>query len=89
MGRDEYLKTLMSAYDMAINWKVDVKGPGVAPHNGVAFATESDNVDVHAANGIKMTRLGNPLICHLCGNNHYANKCPDRKRESPRKNREV
>ena len=25
-----------------------------------------------------MTLTGKPVICHICGKNHYANRCPDR-----------
>ena len=56
MGRDEYPKTLMAAYDLSINLKGDTKGPSVSPNDGVAFAIESEEVDVHATNGINMTR---------------------------------
>ena len=56
MGRDEYPKTLMAAYDLSINLKGDKKGPNVSPNDGVAFAIESEEVDVHVTNGINMTR---------------------------------
>ena len=36
-GRDEYPKILKAAYDLAINWKGDIKGIGVMPNDGVAF----------------------------------------------------
>ena len=62
MGRDEYPKTLTSAYDLAINWKGDSKGIGVTLNDGVAFTTNADEVDVHATDGVKMTRTGKPLI---------------------------
>ena len=41
MGRNEYPKTLTSAYDLEMNWKGDTKGVGVTPNYGVAFTTES------------------------------------------------
>ena len=62
LGRDEYPKTLTSAYDLAINWKGDSKGIGVTLNDGVAFTTNADEVDVHATDGVKMTRTGKPLI---------------------------
>ena len=40
-----------------------------------AFATESEEVDVHATNGIKMTRSRKSRIFHVCGRKQYANKC--------------
>ena len=40
MGRDEYPKTLTSAYDLAINWEGETKGVGMIPKDGVAFTTE-------------------------------------------------
>ena len=67
---------MTAAYDLAINLKGDTKETSVAPNNGVAFATESEEVDVHATNGIKMTRLRKSVICHICGKNHYTNKFP-------------
>ena len=78
MGRDKYPKTLVYAYDLAINWKGDTKDVGVTPNDGVAFTTESDETDVHATDRVKMTRTCKPVICHICGKNHYANRCPDR-----------
>ena len=86
MGRDEKPKTLTAAYDLAINLKGDTKETSVAPNNGVSFATESEEVDVHATNGIKMTRSRKSVICHVCGKNHYANKCPDREESATKKN---
>ena len=78
MVRDEYPKTLTAAYDLEIKWKGDTKGTGVTPNYGVAFTTNSEEVDVHTTDGMKLTRTENPVICHICGNNHYANRCPDR-----------
>ena len=78
MGHNEHPKTLTSAYDLAIKWKGDSKGIGVTPNDGVAFITEADEVDVHATDRVKMTRTGKPEICHICGKNHYANRCPYR-----------
>ena len=66
------------AYDLAINWKGDTKGVDVTPNDGVAFITKSEESDAHATNGVKMMRTGKPMICHICGKNHYANRCPDR-----------
>ena len=70
MGRDEYPKTLTSAYNLTINWKGDSKGIGVTPNDGVAFNTKADEVDVHVTNGVKMSRTSKPVICHICGKNH-------------------
>ena len=50
----------------------------MAPKYGVAFATESEEADVHATNGIKMTRSRKSVICHICSKNHYTNKFPYR-----------
>ena len=30
-------------------------------------------------------RTGKPVICHICGRNHYANRCPDREEITPGK----
>ena len=30
-----------------------------------------------------MTITGKPLICHICGNNQYANRCPYREESTP------
>ena len=78
MGRDEHPKTLTSSYDLAINWKGDSKGVGVTPNDSVSFTTEADEVDVHSTEGVKMTRTSKPIICHICGKNHYTNRYPDR-----------
>ena len=75
MGRDEYPKTLTSAYDLEINWKGDTKGVGVTPNDSVAFTTKADKEDIHATNGVNMKRTGKPVIFHICGKNHYANTC--------------
>ena len=40
MVRNEYPKTLTSAYDLAIKWKGDIKEYSVAPNNGVEFTIE-------------------------------------------------
>ena len=72
MGRDEYPKILTSSYDLEINWKGDTKGVGVTPNDGVAFTIDSEEKDVHATDGVKMTRTGNLLICHIFGKNYYA-----------------
>ena len=76
---------MTSAYDLAINWKGDTKGVDVALNDGVAFTTKSEEVNVHATDGVKMTRTGKPVICHICGKNHYANRCPDREYGTPGK----
>ena len=73
MGRNKYPKTLISAYDLAINWKGDTKGVGVTPNDSIAFTTESEEADVHATDGLNMTQTGKPVICHICGKNNYAN----------------
>ena len=78
MGRDEYPKTLTSAYDLAINWKGDTKGSGMRPNDSVVLTTKLEEVDVHATDGVKMTRTGNQVICHICGKNHYTNRFLDR-----------
>ena len=78
MGRDKYLKTLTAAYNLAINWKGETKGTGVTPNEGVPFTTESEEAEVHATDGEKLTHAGKPVICHIYGKNHYANRCPDR-----------
>ena len=78
MGRDEHPKTLTSAYDLETNWKRDTKGVGVTPNDGVAFTAEVEEAGVHATDGVKMLRIGKSVICHICGNNHYTNRFPDR-----------
>ena len=77
MGRDEYPKMLTSTYNLTINWKGDIKGVNVTPNDGVAYTTKADEADVHTTDGVKMTRTGKPVICRICGKNHYANRCPD------------
>ena len=71
---NEYPKTLTSAYDLEINWQGDTKGVGVTSNDGVAFTTESEEADVHATDGVKMTQTGKPVICHICDKNHYSNR---------------
>ena len=83
MGRDEHPKTLTAAYDLAINWKGDTKGTGVTPDNGAAFTTELEDADVNATDGMKLLRMGKPVICHICGKNHYAKRCPYREESAP------
>ena len=73
MVRDEYPKTLTTAYDLSISFKGDTNGPSVSINDGVAFATESEEADVHDTNGIQITRSGKSIICHVCGKNHYTN----------------
>ena len=75
MGCNEYPKTFTSAYYMTINWKEVTKGVGVTPNDGVAFTSESEEADVHTTDGVNITRTGKPVICHICGKNHYANRC--------------
>ena len=62
------------AYDLVINWEGDTKGVRVTPNDSVAFRTESEEAYVHTTDGVKMTRTGKPVICHICGKNHYTNK---------------
>ena len=85
MGRDEYLKTLTAAYDLAINWKGDTKGPRVTPNDGIAFTTKSEEADVHATDGMKIIRSGKPVIYHRCVKNHYADRCQDREESATKK----
>ena len=85
MECDEYTKTLTYVYDLAINWKGGTKGVGVTPNYGMAFITKSEEADVHTTDGVKMTQTGKPVICHICGNNHYSNRCPDREDGTPGK----
>ena len=51
---------------MAINFKGDTKVYSVAPKDGVAFTTESEEADVHATDGVKMKRSVNPVIFQIC-----------------------
>ena len=83
MGRDEYPKTLTATYDLAINWKGYTKVGSVTPNNDVAFPTKLEEADVHATDGMKLTQKGKPVIYHICGKNHYANRCPDREESAP------
>ena len=69
---------------MAINWKGDTKGYRVTPNDGVAFTTESEEAYVHATDRMNVTRSSKPFICHICGNNHYTNRFPDREESAPR-----
>ena len=55
MVRDEYPKTSIAAYELAINCEGDTKGTGVMPNDSVAFTTNSEEADVHATDGIKLT----------------------------------
>ena len=48
--------------DLEINWKGDTKGPSGTPNDGVAFATNSEEAEVHAKYGMNMTRPGKPAI---------------------------
>ena len=48
----------------------------MALKDGATFATEYEEADAHATNGMKITRAGKPVIGHICGNNKYTNKCP-------------
>ena len=38
----------------------------MAPKDGVAFTIESEEVYVHATDGVKMTRSVNPVIFQIC-----------------------
>ena len=83
--QDKYPKTLTSAYGLAINWKEDTKGNSVTPNDRLAFTTESEEADVHTKDGTKLTQTGKPVICHICGKNHYDNRCPDKEESTPGK----
>ena len=54
------------------------KGTGVTPNEGVAFTTKSEEAEIHATDGMKLTQTGKPVICHICGKNHYTNRFLDR-----------
>ena len=87
MGCDAYPKTLTAAYYLAINWKGDTEGPSVAPNDGVVFTAELEEVDADSTDVVKMKMSGKPVVCHMCGKNHYANKCPDREESVTKKNK--
>ena len=53
------------------------------PNDGVDFITKSEEAGVHATDGMELTRTVKPVICHICGNNHYANRCSDREEIVP------
>ena len=55
MGRKKYPKMFIDAYDLAINWKGDTKGPIKAPNYGIVFTMDSEEADVNANDGMKMT----------------------------------
>ena len=78
MGHGKYLNTLTSTYDLEIHWKGYTKGIGLTPNDSVAFTTESEEAVVHATEGVKMTQMSKPVIFHISGNNHSANRCLDR-----------
>ena len=85
MGRNNYPKTLTVPYDLAVNWEGYTKGSSVSPNDGLVFTTESEEVEVHATNGINITQSGKPVVCHICINNHYVNRCPDREDSASKK----
>ena len=78
MGHNKYPKMLTSAYNLAINWKGGGKGLSVTPNDGVAFTIDSKEANLQVTDGMKMTWSGNPFICHICGKNNYAERCPYR-----------
>ena len=57
----------------------------MTPNDGVDFTTNSEEADVNATDRTKLMRMGKPLICHIFGKNHYANRCPDREESTPGK----
>ena len=75
---------MTAAYDLAINWKGDTKGYRVTPNDGVAFTTDSEEAYVHSTDRMNVTRSSKPFLCHICGNNHYTNRFPDREESAPR-----
>ena len=79
---------MTSAYGLLIKWKGDTKVFGKTPNDVVAYTTESEEADVHSTDGVKMTRTVKPVICHICGKNHYANRCPGREDGTPGKKAE-
>ena len=48
------------------------------PNYVIDFTNNPEEADVHATERMKMTRSGKPVICHICGKNHYENMLPDR-----------
>ena len=76
-GRDKYPKMLTTSYDLKINWKGNTKETSVETNNNIAFTMELEEADVHAINGMNMTQSGKSVICHICGRNHFTNRCPD------------
>ena len=74
---------LTAVYDLEINWRGDTKGIRVTPNHGIAFTTDSEEADVNATDGVKMTQTGKPVICQICGKNHHANKFLDREDGTP------
>ena len=55
----------------------------MAPNDGVAFTTKSEEADIHTTARVKITRSGKPVICHICGKNNYANRCREREDGTP------
>ena len=76
---------MTSAYELTINWKGDTKVTIVRPNDGIAFNTDSEEAGVHATDRTKLTRIGKPVIFHICGKNNYAKMCPDREEIKPGK----
>ena len=69
-------KTLVTAYDLAIDWNADTKGSNVAPNNGISFTMETTEGDIHATDWKNMTLPEKLVFCHICGKKNYGNSCP-------------
>ena len=82
-GQDEYPKTIVAAYNLALHWSRGNETAHVGNNDGVTFSTTDDDNDeaaqVNATSDGMVRRSDGILVkCKICGGNHWPNKCPNK-----------
>ena len=77
-GRDKYLKKIVAAYNLVLNW-AGGKLETIGNNNAVTLGTNDELDKIQHHNG-KIRRRGGQLVkCVIYGGNHCPNKCLNKK----------
>eukprot|EP00957_Ditylum_brightwellii_P149372 11376596-Ditylum_brightwellii.AAC.1 len=93
-GTDEYPRTMVATHKLLLNYQNNLRNHAhvTAANDGVAFVTDAnghddddnesdeDEVVTLANEGKVLDRNRKEVECFICGGNHYALKCPNKKK---------
>eukprot|EP00978_Attheya_sp_CCMP212_P037163 scaffold173586_cov64-Attheya_sp.AAC.1 len=87
-GKDNYPKTVTSAYNILTNWKQDVRNIQGPTNDGISFTNVEDGANNEEEPDVTLATDGKKkdfphITCHCCGKKgHYASACTEERQSS-------